>query len=221
MPIAKIVLLSFFILILLFLFIPFVFTVTYFENPTLSVKWLFFRFVLFPTKPKPKKTKAKKTKKSVKPKKEPPKFEMPPNLFDFLKKCTSVLKQYASAVGPSFKKIKVYDCQLQVAVADEDAASAAISCGRYNGFIYPTFSFLGQVVNLKKPNITVLPAVQKEETEVAFYTKISFRLSTVLFMCIKIIAPTFKVFKLVESLMPPNKSEHNKQKDGANNERTV
>lgn len=221
MPILKIVLLAILIILLLLLFVPFVFTVTYFNNPTLSVKWLFFRFVLFPQKPKKAKQKVKKTKKATKPKKEQPKLEMPKNLFDFLKKCTAILKQYMHAVGSSFKKIKVYDCHLQVAVAGEDAASAAINCGYYNSVVYPTFAFLGTVVTLNKPSIMVLPAAQKTETEAMFYTKISVRLSTVIFMGIKIIAPTFKVFKLIESLMPANKPKNNKQKDGANNERTV
>lgn len=202
------------VFLVLLLFAPFVFTVTYHQNATMSVKWLFFRKVLFPAREKkPGKAKEKKSRKPKAEQKEKKTFEMPDDFWEFLTLIKNFLEKFAKIFGKTLKKIKVYDCNFQAAVAADDAASAAISSGTLNAAVYSAFAVVGSFVTLRTPVVTILPDVGRSDTEIVFYTKVSLRLVNMLAMAIKLVPAVFSL------VMGGMKKHDNKNKDGAQNER--
>lgn len=144
------------LLIYILLLCPVAITADLNREPEFILKYLFFKFRLYPTKKKEK----KKTKKSdaqdhkekdAKPKKK----EKPKGVSYYIEKYGDAVKSVISSLGKLLRHLKINRFELSVTVGGEDAATIAIEYGAVCAVAYPIVSLLESNVEIKERSVSI------------------------------------------------------------------
>jgi hypothetical protein len=162
------VLLGIFLLIGLILYSPLVLKVQYEEKLSVWLRFWFIKVTLLPKKEKPvKKKNLKKSQKKRKPqsaadvKSQPAKKSGWQNLVEqhgvvgAIEQIASVFLLLPKSVKRLMKGATVRGMDLQIAVAGEDAAQAAITYGRVCSVFYPLLGRASAYVNFVRPRVNL------------------------------------------------------------------
>lgn len=184
------ILLGILLVFLALLCIPVVVEVSFIEDFSAWIKVLFYKKQIYPMAEKPEKpkkekntaeAKTKKTKKKKKSQKKSAeetagaskKSQMPEMKFSEM---VDYALDFLHTLGKYTKKLLrcflIYDTQLAVHVAAEDAAVAAIKTGQYNAYLHGVYAFLCNLFRTKNISITVSPDFTGAETKIYFHGKL-------------------------------------------------
>jgi len=143
-----------------------------------EVRWMFIKYVLYPSKPKKEKI---KEEKEDKPKKEEKKEEPKEKKENILKKfydnqgvigIIDLVSDLLSALGGLSKRLTkaiVFDkFNLSIAIASDDSAKTALQYGRICAVLYPTLGEIFSLVKVKKHKIDVNADFIGEKSRGAF-----------------------------------------------------
>jgi hypothetical protein len=134
------------------------------DGPRVWVGFWWFRFRLYPPKPKKeKKPKAKPEKQPKEPPKEEPKPEKKQKLdFELVK---NLVSSGFKGLGVLFRHLKFKMFLLRIVVGSEDAAECAIQYGRICAAVHGGLAVASNLVHLKAKEISIDCDFKRNETE--------------------------------------------------------
>ena len=149
------------------------------EEPSVSLRYLFFRFSLYPPK-----------KREDKPPKEPPK-EAPPKPASTNRQKMAELRQklllgldVLHSLGKPLKKllqgITLYDIELKMTVWREEPSETAIAYGQYNAWLYGATAALKNFFRIKNTSYQLIPLYTQGEEVFSLKAKAKVRPITLL-----------------------------------------
>ncbi len=199
------------LVLLLLLVCPLRLEVSFEEEFTLTLRYLFLKFRLLPAREKPEKPEKKKKK----PKKEPGPEESPVDKLKEIFKRTGVrglvsaLTDLAKLAVGSLKRVfrhlrfKAFDLYLCVGGA-KDAAEAAVRYGEFSGAVYTAVGVFFGLKPCKKLGVTVDLDYAREEAVAVFSAKVSI---LPLFLAREGVSLFFRGFPIVWRLIRPPKQQ--------------
>lgn len=165
-------------------------TVHYEDEVELSLRWLFLKFNILPSKEKDEKKKKKEKKPKEEPKEEDEKIKEPKkkkndNMFVRFYRNRSVegviqlLKDAAKAVGGLFKRIGraflFEELFIALTVGKGDSAETAIKYGETCSAAFPAMGLIVSTMRVKKYSLDINPDFIYGKNNAKLHTKISFR----------------------------------------------
>ena len=164
----------------LLIFCPVCIRLTYDNELTLRVGYLFPVFRILPAKPKQEKPEKKRKKKKQPPKtaQEPEKKKNP--FGDIMKErglggLIELLRTLAKIAAEAVKKLTdhlvISNMELRVLVATEDASKTALTYGNACAAIFPLVSVIAQHVKKCRHHEMIAPCFTQTETKVQFVLK--------------------------------------------------
>lgn len=183
-------------------------------GPRAGLRYLFFRFDLFPAETAARaEKKAKRAQKKEKRKKEEAKPKGPGAGLDTAKTVWSLLRDSGRGLNLVRKNIVVSDCRILISVGGGDAHQAAERYGRLCAALFPALGALGRYVTLREPALYIAPNFLSAET----VAEISFRLRVTPLIVLVAAADIF--IKFVKSVTA-NKRKRQKAKGRGRNSKT-
>lgn len=175
-----------------------------FENEfTATIRYLFFRYKIRP-EPEAPKQKEEKVGKEKTEEKEDTKAKIKEiirqkGLSGFL----NIIKEFASvATGAAkklFSRLTIQDISVDIAVADEDAAQAAIYYGYTCSVVYTAMGILVANKNCRRYHINVVPDFNKKESKVLFQCRIRIKLFSILTSLLPALIQSLKIYKAMKT----------------------
>lgn len=168
---------------LIILSIPLHITIGYDDKIRVSIRYLFIKFNVLPTKQNQKKEKPKKpTEEKKEPPKDKPQKEKKPNpilemvkangydgMMTVITNLGRILKIYG---GKTFKSVVFDELDLYISVGTGDSAATAIKYGQTCQKVYPVMGFICSNNIVKKYDINVEPDFLANKTEGEFYCEL-------------------------------------------------
>ena len=141
-----------------------------------SVHWLFLAFTLYPAKKKPKHPAKKKPEE---PKKESyvTRRLRERGLIGFLSDMANMVRPVPRLTRRLCRHIKLSRFIVQLSIAGEDVAAAAIMTGTISAVLFPLLGALASLVQLPRPQVTVLPDYTRTEPATVADCQIRLRIS--------------------------------------------
>lgn len=202
--------------IILFFFILLLFPVTVYadfeDELTAKVTYLFIHYKILPQPEKPARKEEEKKKEGQKEEKQQENDTIlkikgiikQKGLSGFL----NIIKEFVSIGTGSAKKlfshIVINNISVDIAVADEDAAQAAIFYGYTCSVVYPAMALLVNNVNCKKYHIHINADFNENESKVQFKIKAHIQLLFIFSSALPAFFKSLKVFKEAK-ISPANK----------------
>lgn len=220
--IALWIILALIALIVILFSIKFTLSLTYNENFTVDVKWLFIKKQVLPGSGEEKEEKPKKEKD--KPKKEKPEEEKKQDgpkkdniLVSFYKNqgfsgVMQLLKDTVSAIngmfGSIFKHFVFHELKLYLTVGAGDSAETAILYGKTCAYVFPAMGLITSTCKVKDYHCDIQPNFMQADKTAVFRTVISFR---PIFLTNAVVVLAFKLlFKVVFKLLKNKNPEPDK-----------
>lgn len=210
---ALIVILSIILFFFLLLLCPVTVHASFEDELIAKVTYLFFRYKILP---QPEKAKAEKEEKKENEQKEEKqqKNDIKSKIKGIIEQkglsgFLNIVKEFA-AIGTGtakklFSHIVINDISVNIAVADEDAAQAAIYYGYTCSVVYPAMSLLVNYMRCKRYHINIAPIFNEKESKVQFKVKAHIQLLFIFSSAIPALIKTIKVFKAAK-ITPKNKN---------------
>lgn len=196
-------LLIFLLIISFLLFCNIKFIVTFENEMSVCIKYLFFKFNMKKSSKEEKnvnnktdkkektnagtndqkendKKKSEKNKKESNTKNKIKKIISEKGFSGFLKIVKDLLVIVKNLSSYLLKRIYVVKFYLEVKISEEDSAQTAIKYGQACSVLYPAMNFLFQNIKVKNPNVKINPDFNSEKTSVYFSMIFKIRLIYIL-----------------------------------------
>lgn len=173
--------------------------VSYEEDVAVSVKYLFFRFKIFPGKSKkPKKRKKKGAVEETPPDKESQKKK--PHVK--LSQVSDFISMVAGAAKRLFRHVRIGRLMLDIEIGGEDAARTAIEYGAVSAVLFPLCGVVLANFNVNRDKffVNLNARYDLKKTEVALSTEIGARPAVIIAIAVSVI------FKYIISIIGNNKN---------------
>lgn len=190
MPIVLLIL-GILLCIYLLLLLPIVVTADLDGEPEVFVKWLCFKFQLYPKKQKKKKPKKNKSVKDVQ-KADVKKKNNNKSISHYVDKYGDLLKAVLKSVGNLLKHLKINRLEVSVVVGDEDAAKVAVEYGAVCAVLYPVLGLLDSAIDIKQSEISINPDYNSKTSKGRFYADVRIRAFHVLAATLNFIKYLYK-----------------------------
>lgn len=169
-------------LIFLLTLCPLYIKLSFKDSLSIKVKFLFFTFTLFPVKTKNNPDDLESNSESQKEKHELPSDKQnkiltiikEKGVVGFLKIIKELVKIVLKSTKKVYNKMHIDYVNLDLVIADEDAAKTALKYAQVTSFLGMATSALLDKVNIEKYNINVYPGFNQTQSKVDFYAKIHF-----------------------------------------------
>lgn len=168
-----------FVCIYLLLLLPIVVTADLGGEPEVFLKWLCFKFRLYPKKPKTKKGKRGKPAKNSS-KTDAKKKSRNKSISHYVDKYGDLLKAVLKSVGNLLKHLKINRLEVSVVVGDEDAAKVAVEYGAVCAVLYPVLGLLDSAIDIKQSEISIKPDYNSKTSNGRLYADVRIRVFHVL-----------------------------------------
>lgn len=175
-----------------------------FENEfTATIRYLFFRYKIRP-EPKAPEQEEEKVGKEKTEEKEDTKSKIKEiikqkGLSGFL----SIISEFASvATGAAkklFSRLTIQNISVDIAVANEDAAQAAIYYGYTCSVVYTAMGILVANKNCKRYHIDIVPDFNRKESRILFQCKIRIKLFSILTSLLPALIQSLKIYKAAKA----------------------
>lgn len=187
------ILLAILLLIALLLFLPVTLLVEYQDKLQLHAKYAFFTFDLLQQKPKKqKKEEPKQSKQPVKKRKgfflkiKDKPYQGLEGFIDFIALVVDSLTEILPIVGKLLKKVRVKTLRLHMTVTGEDACQTAIQFGKINAYLYSSYAFLSNCVQIEKTQFAIRPDYTGGKNQIALNSKVQIRVVDALIALLKL-----------------------------------
>ncbi|XOQ48979.1 MAG: DUF2953 domain-containing protein [Eubacteriales bacterium] len=199
--------LKIFLIIILFFGVLLICPVTVkmrFENEfTATIRYLFFRYKIPSEREAPKKEEEKVGKEKAEEKKDTKskiqEIIKQKGLSGFL----SIISEFASVATGAAKKLfshlTIQNISVEITVADEDAAQAAIHYGYTCSVVYTAMGILVANKNCRRYHINVVPDFNRKESSVLFQCKARIMLFSILTSLLPALMQSTKLYKAAKA----------------------
>ena len=158
----------------LLLLLPLIVTADIGDEPTVFLKYLCFKFRLYPNKPKKQKAK-KKDQPNAPAKYDKKKKTQSKSISHYIDKYGDLVKSTFKAIGKLANHLKVNRMEIYVTVGDEDAAKVAIEYGAVCATLYPVLGFLDSKLDIKQSEVSIKPDYDSKTSKGSFYADVRIR----------------------------------------------
>ncbi len=202
--------------IILFFFILLLFPVTVYvtfeDELTAKVRYLFFRYKI---SPQPEKSEEKEKKDNEQEEEKQQKNDIKSKIKGIIEQkglsgFLNIIKEFVSigtgAAKKLFSHIVINNISVNISVADEDAAQTAICYGYTCSVVYPAMALLVNNMKCKKYDINIVPNFDEKESRVRFKTKAHIQLLFIFSSAIPALYKSFKVLKAAKITPKNNKT---------------
>ena len=200
---ALIIILSILFFFFLLLLCPVTVHASFEDEFTAKVTYLFFRYKILP---QPEKAEADKEENEDNEQKEEKqqKNDIKSKIKGIIEQkglsgFLNIVKEFAAigtgAAKKLFSHIVINDISVNIVVADEDAAQAAIYYGYTCSVVYPAMSLLVNYMKCKQYHINIAPHFNEKESRVQFKVKAHIQLLFIFSAAIPALLKTIKVVK--------------------------
>lgn len=210
---ALIVLLCIILFFLILLLCPVTVHAKFETELTVKIKYLFFQYKILPQAPeieKPKEKAEEKTEKKEKTDSTKSKIQdiiRQKGLSGFL----NLIKEFASIATGTLKRLfshmVINHISADIAVADEDAAQAAILYGYVCSVVYTSFGLLVNNMKCRKYHINIVPDFQSKESRIRFEFKAHIQLLFLVSSGLSAMTRSLKILKAFKTTSK-NKKEN-------------
>lgn len=162
--------------IYLLLLLPIVVTADLGSEPAVFLKYLCFKFRLYPKPQKQKKEKPeKKGQQKQQQKSHRKKKTERKSISHYVDKYGDLVKSALKLLGKLTKHLTVNRLEVSVTVGDEDAAKVAVEYGAVCAALYPTLGLLDSVLEIKQSEINITPDYDSKTSKGTFYADVRIR----------------------------------------------
>ena len=175
----------------LLLTLPIIVTADLGGEPEVFLKWLCFKFRLYPKKPKTKKGKRGKSAKTSS-KTDAKKKSRNKSISHYVDKYGDLLKAVLKSVGNLLKHLKINCLEVSVVVGDEDAAKVAVEYGAVCAVLYPVLGLLDSAIDIKQSEISIKPDYNSKTSNGRLYADVRIRVFHVLAAALNFIKYLYK-----------------------------
>ena len=172
-------------LLLIFLLLPVYFEIIYDGDVAACIRYIFFRFKVFPAKEKKIKKQKKKKEEGKKPEKK--------SKTSFEDTVSTVINMLRAVDGKLRKVIIISKFEFFSSISGDDACEAAVSYGKLSAIINTSLAVLKNLVIIKRSKIIISPDFISEETKTYLHIKIRIIPAVLAFAVIKIFISYLKI----------------------------